>query len=340
MENKTINIAKLAEILSTMSRTFSVTIPQDVSANLFKHLSEDFAEGAKGGTKKEYNFSSHDIAHVLISEIYPLSNQVYIFVRNVPANIDVFSFNHVFSFNTSIPTIDKENKMTNTTNVIRIDTFSKAAELIEKAFEVEDWRCDGTIRKTLEMLEVGQPKFVMANDLEKITFTRVEFINSYKGIKVEVKTESSGMILIINPSSNEERVEKHIDDSVAKPFYFDTMFSGVKTAVNGIRAKAFFKNIAAAETPIEAWNLTKAYLKEDTTLAGRFAHKNSMIEYSFDFDKADATAEFSLTIANKVKCKDCNETHPKPMFQMSFVIDDENVETIFDSVKSVMEMVK
>lgn len=344
MENKTINIAKLVETLNTMSATFTVTIPHDVTANLFKHLSDDVAEGAKGGSKKEYDFNSHDIDYTLVSEIYPLTNQVYISVRRVAENTEVFSFNHVFSFVNSTTATDKEVKMNNIFNRFRVDSFRKAAEIIEKAYDFEDWRCDGTVQKILEMLEVDQPKFVMANDLEKVTLKRVEFINSYKGIKVEITCGACASTLIIKPSSNEERDEKHIDDSiddsVAKPFYFDTMFSGVKNAVNGIRAKAFFKNIASAETPIEAWNLTKAYLKEDTTLAGRFGHKNSMIEYSFEFDKADATAEFVLSIVNKVKCKDCNDVHPKPMFQMSFVIDDENIETIFDSVKSVMEMVK
>lgn len=191
----------------------------------------------------------------------------------------------------------------------------------------------------LNLNEIFTPSLLMMK-LEDVKAGDDEEYMPNGTLNLWVSKSRVGCTTIYKVRSIDLAVEISVDDPIAKPFYFDTMFSGVKNAVNGIRAKAFFKNIASAETPIEAWNLTKAYLKEDTTLAGRFGHKNSMIEYSFEFDKADATAEFMLSIANKVKCKDCNDVHPKPMFQMSFVINDENVETIFDSIKSVMEMVK
>ena len=204
------------------------------------------------------------------------------------------------------------------------DSLERAVEIFAEKFDISITSSSSLLMTRLEDVEPGEEEEYMPNGNLNlwVSKSRVDCTTIYKVRSID------------------RVVEIAVNDPIAKPFYFDTMFLGVKNAVNGIRAKAFFKNIASAETPIEAWNLTKAYLKEDTTLAGRFGHKNSMIEYSFEFDKADATAEFVLSIVNKVKCKDCNDVHPKPMFQMSFVIDDENIETIFDSVKSVMEMVK
>lgn len=324
MNNKTINIAKLAETLNTMSATFMVTIPHDVTANLFKHLSDDVAEGAKGGSKKEYDFNSHDIDYTLVSEIYPLTNQVYISVRRVAENTEVFSFNHVFSFVNSTTATDKEVKVNNSANIIRTNSFRAAADMIEAVFNVEDWRRDGTIQKTIEALEVNQAKTVRANDLENITFTRSEFINSYKGIKVEAKYSGSTLAFIVSP----EREEEH-DDGYRAPF---------KSFLTGMRVKAALKKLKSATTPMEAFNILTEWLAEDQDHEGKFSYKDMVVMYSFVYDKDSRSVQSSITIGNKVKCEGCGKAHEiDVIFSMAGNITPNNVDKFYGSMKSFVE---
>lgn len=324
MNNKTINIAKLVETLNTMSTTFTVTIPHDVTANLFKHLSDDVAEGAKGGSKKEYDFNSHDIDYTLVSEIYPLTNQVYISVRRVAENTEVFSFNHVFSFVNSTTATDKEVKVNNSANVIRTDSFRAAADMIEAVFDVEDWRRDGTIQKTIEALEVNQTKTVLANDLENITFTRPKFINSYKGIKVEAKYNSSTLVFVIAPERKEEE-----DDDYRAPF---------KSFMSGVRAKLALNKLKHATSPMDAFNILTEWLAEDQDHEGKFSYKDMVVMYNFVYDKHTRSIQSSVTIGNKVKCEGCGKSHEMEIiFSLTANLTQHNVDKFYGSVESFIK---
>lgn len=324
VNNKTINIAKLAETLNTVSTAFLVTIPQHITANLFKHLSEDLAEGAKGGTKKEYEFNTYDIDYKLISEIYPLTNQVYISVRRSSENTEVFSFNHVFSFDKFTTATDKEVKMNNSANTIRTNSFRAAADMIEAVFDVEDWRRDGTIQGTIEELAVNESKSVKVNDLEDVVLTRPAFVNSYKGIKIEAKYNGATMVFIVSPEREEEE-----DDGYRAPF---------KSFMTGLRAKATLKKLKSATSPMEAFNILTEWLAEDQDHEGKFSYKDMVVMYSFKYNKHQRSILSSITVGNKVKCEGCGDAHDmEVIFSLSANLTQNNVDKFYGSVKSFVQ---
>ena len=177
----------------------------------------------------------------------------------------------------------------------------------------------------------------IANIYRAINLDTEVVLWSYDTLPLTILKSKAGDSAIYKARYGEKAVEVILEEPKVKKYIDNVIADKFRNLANGIRAKAFFDTIRTAETPVEAYNLLKEYLKEDTLLSGKMRHKDVVIEYSFEYDKETETVDFSLSIDGKTKDTTGRQ---KPMFKLSFYLDDKNVEAVYKSVLSVMEMVK
>ena len=177
----------------------------------------------------------------------------------------------------------------------------------------------------------------IANIYRAINLDTEVVLWSYDTLPLTILKSKAGDSAIYKARYGEKAVEVILEEPKVKKYIDNVIADKFRNLANGIRAKVFFDTIRTAETPVEAYNLLKEYLKEDTLLSGKMRHKDVVIEYSFEYDKETETVDFSLSIDGKTKDTTGRQ---KPMFKLSFYLDDKNVEAVYKSVLSVMEMVK
>lgn len=325
MKTKITNAGALVKQLEELAVQKSVTIPKTVYSDLIKHCEESMTRGAKGGTKKEFRFNGEisSVCYVLVSEIYPLSKQVYIVLESSAAVHPIF----LFDFQLTVEeTTDKDINMSNNDtnnnsgNVIKSNSFRAAADMIESIFNMEQWRRDGDVERKMKNLPVGQAIKIMVDDLSHLMLEKVS-MDSVEGHKVKADYNGSTLIFLINQDEKEEE--------------YRAPFKGV---IGNLRTKLFLNKLKHSSTPIEAFNLVTEWLGEDQEAEGKFSYKDMVVIYSFEYDKHDRSIKASLSIGNKVKCDDCGKAHEmEPIFALTSNFTAENVNKFYNSVKMFAE---
>ena len=105
---------------------------------------------------------------------------------------------------------------------------------------------------------------------------------------------------------------------------------GIEKLVRGYRTKQFFKKLKNAETPMEAWELSKEYLEGDLVSGWKFGHKGVIVESATDYDheKGELNVEFSITVKGE----------EKPMLASQLCFNDSNIKALFNAVVSFKAM--
>ena len=132
-----------------------------------------------------------------------------------------------------------------------------------------------------------------------------------------------------------------VSEEPKEPAMKSTIKERIKNTYQNLRLKKLLAKLDDAETPMEAFSFLTQYLEEDTTLAGTIARKDTVVVYSFNFDKASKEIDAMVSIGNKVACEGCGKKHiVEDFFRMEMSLNEENIETFYHSVMSLANLAK
>lgn len=113
----------------------------------------------------------------------------------------------------------------------------------------------------------------------------------------------------------------------------DTFGDRIKNMYGNVRFNMLLNRLKTASTPMEAFQLLVQYLEEDTEISGVLKRKESVVEYSFSYNKDIRQVAAKLAIFNR-------ESRMTPIMDVELNLDDKNIEIFYQSVISLMNLVK
>lgn len=215
-------------------------------------------------------------------------------------------------------------------------TLEEASEIIDHSFRLGGRNAGDVVRNIIESLSnspVGSVFSAKINLNYNTIFYRIDNSNS-GNVRFLVLGGVGYQTFEIKKEPMEENTTEEIPMDETKASIFDNVISG-------LRMKQLVRKLEKTETPQEAFALLTTFLGEDTEFAGKIARKDTVIAYSFEYNSTTRNIKADIMVGNKEHSVQY-ATNPvgEPMFALKLNLTDKNVDTLYKSVVSLLELYK